>query len=71
MFKESLKRVRMSISVGNVVRSVGFGTYSEMSKIKTARAIEIVRSTSKRADGRGTIMIARIAITKTTTLKSL
>jgi len=61
----------MRISVGKVVKSVGFGTYSEMSKIKTARAIEIVRNRSKRPDGRGTIMIASIAITKTTTLKSL
>ena len=60
----------MSISVGNVVKSVGFGTYKDISKISTARAIETVSKTSSIADGRGTMMIAKIAITNITTLKS-
>ena len=58
------------MSVGKVVKSVGFGTYSDISKIKTAKAIDIVKKTSSNADGRGTIIIANIAITKRTTLKS-
>ena len=41
-----------------------------MSKIKTASAIDIVSKTSNKADGKGTIIIARIAITNITTLKS-
>ncbi len=41
-----------------------------MSKIKTAKAIEIVSKTSKTADGNGTMIMANIAITKKTTLKS-
>jgi hypothetical protein len=56
--------------VGKVVKSVGFGTYKEIRRIKTAIAIEIVRSTSNIGAGRGTMIMARIAITKTTTLKS-
>ena len=56
--------------VGNVVKSVGFGTYSDISKIKTAKAIDIVSKTSNIVDGSGTIMIANIAITNRTTLKS-
>ena len=58
------------MSVGKVVKSVGFGTYKEISKIKTAKAIEMVSKISKRAEGKGTIIMAKIAITKTTTLKS-
>ena len=56
--------------VGKVVRSVGRGMYNEISKIRTAIAIDTVSSTSKTADGKGTIIIAKIAITKMTTLKS-
>ena len=57
----------ISISVGKVDRSVGFGTYNEISRIKTAIAIDTVKKTSKREDGRGTIIIAKIPITKKTT----
>ena len=64
-----MKRVR--INVGKVVKSVGLGTYKEINKIKTANAIETVSNISSIADGRGTIIIARIAITNRTTLKSL
>jgi len=71
IFKESLNRVKISMRVGKVVKSVGFGTYKDISKIKTAKAIEIVNSTSKRLEGRGTMIMAKIAITNTTTLKSL
>jgi hypothetical protein len=70
IFRESLKRVKISIKVGKVVKSVGFGTYNEIKSIKTASAIDIVRSTSSTADGNGTIIIANIAITNKTTLKS-
>ena len=61
----------MSIKVGKVDKSVGFGTYNEISKIKTATAIDIVKNTSKSEDGRGTIIIANIPITNITTPKSL
>lgn len=71
ILSESLKRVMMRMSVGKVVRSVGLGTYSEISRIKTATAIEIVSRKSKTPEGRGTMIIARIAITNATTLKSL
>jgi hypothetical protein len=70
MFRASLKSVTISISVGKVVRSVGFSTYSEIKMIKTAIDIDTVRKKSSAADGRGTIIIASIAITNTTTLKS-
>jgi len=71
IFSDSLKSVRMSIRVGKVVKSVGFGTYKDISKIKTAKAIETVSKTSSMLDGRGTMMMAKIAITNITTLKSL
>lgn len=70
MFKESLKSVTISMSVGKVVRSVGFGMYSEMSSIKTAIAMETVSITSSMADGSGTMMMAKIAITNKTTVIS-
>ncbi len=70
MLSESLKRVRISISVGKVVKSVGFGTYNEISKIKTDKAIEIVSKTSNIEEGRGTMIMASIAITKKTTPRS-
>ncbi len=57
--------------VGKVVRSVGFGIYKDMSRIKTAIAIEIVKNISNKADGSGTIIIASIPITKNTTPISL
>ena len=38
--------------------------------MSTATAIEMVKSTSKIEDGRGTMIMARIAITKRTTLRS-
>ena len=71
MFKESLKSVKIRINVGKVVKSVGFGTYKEISKIRTAKAIDVVNKTSSIAEGRGTMIIARIPITKMTTPKSL
>ena len=55
--------------MGKVVKSVGFGTYKDISSIKTAKAIETVSRISSNSDGRGTIIIAKIAITKITTLK--
>ena len=39
--------------------------------MRTAKAIEMVSIKSKTPDGRGTIIMAKIAITKRTTLKSL
>jgi len=69
-FKESLNRVKIRIIVGKVVKSVGFGTYRDISRIKTANAIETVSKISKKAEGRGTIIIAKIDITNRTTLKS-
>ena len=71
MFKESLKSVKIKMSVGKVDKSVGFGTYKEISKIRTAKAIDVVSRTSSIAEGKGTIIMAKIAITKTTTLRSL
>jgi hypothetical protein len=59
------------MSVGKVVRSVGFGTYKEISKIRTEKAMETVKSTSKTDEGRGTMIMAKIAITNKTTLRSL
>ena len=56
--------------VGNVVKSVGFGIYKEIRRIKTAIAIEMVSIRSRIPLGSGTIMIAMIATTKKTTLKS-
>ena len=70
IFNESRKRVMIRIKVGKVVRSVGFGTYKEISKIKTAIAIDTVKSTSSIEEGRGTMIMAKIAITNITTLKS-
>ena len=67
---ESLKRVIIKIRVGKVVKSVGLGIYKEIKMIKTAIAIEIVSIKSKRKLGRGTIIMAKIAITKKTILKS-
>jgi hypothetical protein len=71
IFKESLKSVTISIRVGKVVRSVGFGTYKDIIKIKTETAREIVRKKSNIALGSGTMIIAKIAITKKTIVKSL
>jgi hypothetical protein len=71
IFKESLKRVTISIRVGNVVRSVGLGTYKDIINIRTESAKDIVRKKSSKPLGRGTIMIASIAITKKTIVKSL
>ena len=68
--RASRNSVRISISVGKVVRSVGFGIYSDISKIRTANAIDIVKNRSSRDDGRGTIIMAKIAITNATTLRS-
>ena len=70
MFSDSLKRVTISIKVGNVVKSVGFGTYKDIIKIKTETAKEIVKKRSKTLLGSGTMMIASIIKTKTTTVKS-
>ena len=56
--------------VGNVVKSVGFGMYKEIRRIKTAIAIEMVSIKSRIALGSGTMMIAMMATTKKTTLKS-
>ena len=70
IFKESLNKVKIKISVGKVVKSVGFGTYKEISSIKTASAIDVVSKTSSRVDGKGTMIIAKIAMTNITTLKS-
>lgn len=55
---------------GNVVRSVGFKIYKEIKSIKTDKEMEIVSIKSKIPLGKGTIMMATIAITKNTTLKS-
>ena len=60
----------ISIKVGNVVRSVGFGIYRLIMIIKTDIAIDIVKNRSKTALGRGTIMIVIIAMTKNTSVKS-
>lgn len=60
----------IKISVGNVVRSVGFGIYRLIIIINTEIAIEIVKKRSKTALGRGTMMIAMMAITKKTSVKS-
>lgn len=71
IFKESLKSVMMSIKVGNVVKSVGFGIYKEISIIKTETDKEIVKKKSNTELGKGTIIIANIAIMKNTTVRSL
>jgi hypothetical protein len=70
IFSDSLKSVKISMRVGKVVKSVGFGTYKDIRSIKTASAIETVSKTSSTLEGRGTMIIAKIAITKITTLKS-
>ena len=58
------------MSVGKVVKSVGFGIYKDIINIKTATAKEMVRKRSKTALGRGTMIIANIIKTKITTIKS-
>ena len=60
----------IKISVGNVVKSVGLGIYREIKIIKTDIAIEIVRKKSNKPLGKGTIIIAIIAIIKPITVKS-
>ena len=53
-----------------MVRSVGRGIYKEIRSIRTDNALTIARSMSSIALGNGTMMIAKIAITKTTILRS-
>ncbi len=60
----------ISINVGNVVKSVGFGIYRDISIIKTEIERDIVSKKSSTALGRGTIIIAKIAIIKKTIVKS-
>jgi hypothetical protein len=60
----------MSKSVGKVVKSVGRGMYSEISKISTDKDMTIAKKKSSIPLGRGTMIIAKIAITNTTTLRS-
>ncbi len=60
----------MSIRVGNVVKSVGFGIYKDMRIIKTDIDSDIVRKRSSTELGRGTIIIPNMAIIKKTIVKS-
>jgi len=60
----------MSMRVGNVVKSVGFGIYKDMRMIKTDMDRDIVRKRSRTELGRGTIIIANMAIIKKTIVKS-
>ena len=71
ILSESLYNVTIKISVGNVVKSVGFGMYNDKSSIKTETASDIVRKKSKNEFGRGIIIIKSIENTKTTTPKSV
>lgn len=61
----------INIKVGNVVKSVGFGMYSDIRIIKTEIDRDIVRKKSSAELGKGTIIIASIAIIKITIVKSL
>jgi hypothetical protein len=70
IFSESLKSVMISIKVGNVVKSVGFGTYKDIISIKTETAKDTVKNKSSMLLGSGTMIIASIIKTKTTTVKS-
>jgi len=71
MFNESLYKVIIKIKVGKVDKSVGFGTYKDIKRIKTATANEIVKKKSSKTLGNGIMIIKRIANTKNTTPKSL
>ena len=71
ILSESLKSVTIKISVGKVVKSVGFGIYKDNKSIKTETANEIVRKKSSMELGSGTIIIKSIEKTKTTTPKSV
>ena len=57
-------------SVGNAEKSVGFFTYKAIKIISAESAIEMARKKSNNALGNGTIIIAKIAIIKKTTVKS-
>ena len=70
MFKASLKRVMIRIRVGKVVKSVGFGMYSEIKIIKTEIDKEMTRKKSSMTLGSGTMMMAKIEIIKITMVKS-
>ena len=71
ILSESLNNVTIKISVGNVVKSVGFGIYNDNKRIKTETAKEIVRKKSSMELGSGIIIINSIENTKTTTPKSV
>lgn len=71
IFKDSLKRVMINTKVGKVLRSVGLGTYMDMSIISTEIAIETESKKSRTKDGKGTIITASIAMITPTILKLL
>jgi len=71
IFKDSLKRARISISVGNVVKSAGFCTYKEINKTNNDIEREIIKKKSKNPFDKGTIMIVNIATKNATTKRSL
>ncbi|BCX79137.1 hypothetical protein LBC_05990 [Campylobacter sp. 19-13652] len=71
IFKDSLKSVIISTKVGKVLRSVGRGTYMEMSIISTEIAIETESKKSSTKDGKGTMITASMAIMTPTILRLL
>lgn len=60
----------MSRSVGKAEKSVGFLTYNAIKIISAESAIETAKKKSSKELGRGTMMIARIAMIKKTTVRS-
>jgi len=71
MFKERRKRVIIKISVGKVVRSVGFGIYKDMRIISTDIERDIARKKSSTPLGSGMMIIAKIEIISATIVRSL
>ncbi len=70
IFKDNLKRVMIKSKVGKAEKSVGFLTYKAIKIIKAESAIEVARKKSNNPLGKGTMIIAKIAIIKHTTVKS-
>ena len=71
MLSERRYKVMSRIIVGNVVKSVGFSIKTEIRIIRTDIAIETVRKKSSTLLGRGTMIIAIMAIIIATIVRSL
>ncbi|OCS26250.1 hypothetical protein CFVB10_05175 [Campylobacter fetus subsp. venerealis cfvB10] len=71
IFKDRRNSVIISIKVGNVLRSVGFGIYIEINIINTEIDSESAKKKSSTGLGSGTMIIAKIAIITKTTVRLL